>query len=222
MVDPTPTPVTPTPVETLGPQAAPAGPTGQIFAALAYIPFLFILTMVKRGSDGFHLFHAKNGAGLFVTSILLYAALQIIGFVIPVSMIEIYALIFNLVRILIAVAVIFGAFLAWSGKQPNLPIITQIGQKMPLEKWFKAAAEGAPAVTNAETTSSAPAESAPAPTPAPMPAPEPIVSPEPTPVPPAAPEEPAPEASPTAPVTPEAPAPATSADQTPPPTTPAT
>jgi len=134
-----------------------------LFAALAYVPLLFILTMLQKGDDPVHVWHAKNGAGLFAASIALTVIVTILFGLMPLSLLGIFALVAWASRLLILFAVVFGAWNAWNGKQWNIPVLTPFAQKIPLEKWFK---KGAVTVTPEATvapaeTPAAPVESAP-------------------------------------------------------------
>jgi len=144
-----------------------------LFAALAYVPFLFILTMLQKGDDPTHVWHAKNGAGLLVASIALSVIVQILVGILPITFIAWAG------RAVILFAVVYGAWNAWNGKQWNIPVLTPYAQKIPLEKWFK---------KSEVAVASAPVE---APVETPVVAPETPVAPvEPAPVAPVAPAAP--------------------------------
>lgn len=176
------------------------------------IPLVAIYTVMKKGENPFFLSHSKNAAGYLVVWIAVDVLLQIMWRAGP-SIIPL-AMLFNLILFVLFVYVMyFGAYAAWQGKMSNMPVITAIGQKIPMEKWFKKS------VTPASTT---PAASAPAqtvmPKPAPMTEPMPVITPTPEPTPEPMPEPvvaptpeapvvtPAPEAPTPPPATPEAPA----------------
>ncbi|MFA5855209.1 MAG: hypothetical protein WC846_02910 [Candidatus Gracilibacteria bacterium] len=127
-----------------------------LFAALAYVPLLFILTMLQKGDDSVHVWHAKNGAGLFAASICLTVVVQILFGILPLSLLGVFALVAWVIRVLILVAVVYGAWNAWNGKQWNIPVLTPYAQKIPLEKWFKKVA-----VVSAPEAPVAPVEPAP-------------------------------------------------------------
>lgn len=150
------------------------------------IPIVFIYTMMKKGSDSNYVWHAKNGAGAVVIGIALNILFRVLWTVLGASLSFLF-MIFNLVNLVFGILMIYGAWQAWQGKLPNLPVVTKVGQMLPLEKWFHGSAAGA-----------APAASTPAPAPQAAPAP---VAPAPTPAPvaPAAPTEPTPPTPPAAP-----------------------
>ena len=172
-------------------------PAKDVPATLAYVGPIFVWTMMKHGDNPSYVWHAKNGAGLFAVSLAVYVVLQILVRVMPVSLLAVFGLIVMAYNILFAVVVIYSLWQTWSGKQFVIPFVTNLGQKIPLEKWFhpKDASAVTPAPVAAPTTpasSSAPVAEAPsAPTPAPAPAPTPTPAPEPMPTPVA--ETPAPE-----------------------------
>ena len=157
-----------------------------------YFPLVFIYTMMKKGTDSNYLWHSKNGAGATVVSIALNIIFQVLWIVLGASM-TFLALVFQLVNVAFGILMIYGAWQAWNGKLPTLPVITQIGQKIPLEKWFKgsATAQSAAAPVSAPVAPTAQSAAAPVPEPTPAPMPEPaapVVTPtEPTPPTPPAP-----------------------------------
>lgn len=158
------------------------------------IPIVFIYTMMKKGSDANYVWHAKNGAGIVVFAIALNILFRILLGVLGNSL-GFLLVIFNLLNLAFLILIIYGAWQAWQGKLPTLPLITKIGQMLPLEKWFHGSA--------------APTSVAPAASPAPAPQAEPVAQVAPAPV---APTEPSP-----APVTPVEPsAPAAPSEPTPP------
>lgn len=188
------TPVTS--VNTPTPSASPK----DLEALLAYIGPLFIYTMIKKGDSASHVWHAKNGAGLFVLSLGLVIAIQILWVLMPLSVLAMFGLIAWLFYLALGLASLFGAWQAWNGKQWTIPVVTNIGQKIPLEKWFHKGGMTAPVAMT-----SAPAPTPIEPTPAPVeptPAPAPVASApapvEPTPAPtPVTPSEPSNPATPT-------------------------
>lgn len=182
--------------------AAP-GSHGDWQAAIAYFSLLFLYTAWAKSDSPTHMWHAKNGAGLFVVYLALYIVMNILVTVLPVGMMALLSMIMSLINLVILLASLYGAWNAWKGKQWSIPVITAIGQKVPLEKWFH---KGAAPMASSPAPVAAPAPEAPAPAPTPTPAPMPTP----------APEAPAPTATPTpAPAAPTAPTEPT------PPTTPA-
>ena len=107
-------------------------------AAIAYIGPLFLYTAWKKPMSAFHLSHAKNAAGLFVGEILVYMSLTLITWVIPfsLSMLSMMATLYWLIRVIMAVASLYGAWETWNGKLWNIPVLSKIGESIPLEKWF--------------------------------------------------------------------------------------
>lgn len=175
------------------------------------IPIVFIYTMMKKGTDSNYVWHAKNGAGILVIAIGLNILFSMTWAVLGASL-SFLLMIFNLINFAFLIVMIYGAWQAWQGKLPNLPVITKIGQMLPIEKWFhnsgSSSAMQTPATPPAPETAPKPAE--------PMPAPvEPISAPAPTsvepmpvaPIPTPAPEatnEPSPSNNPNPPVAPQA------------------
>jgi uncharacterized membrane protein len=56
-------------------------------------------------------------------------AMQLLFGIMPISMYAMLALAAWLVRLAILVAVVYGAYMAWNGKQWTIPVVTNIGQK---------------------------------------------------------------------------------------------
>lgn len=156
------------------------------------IPIVFIYTMISKGENPFFVGHAKNAAGYLVLAIALNIVFQILWNVIP-SLVGTLAMLMNLLFLVLFVMVMyFGAYAAWQGKTGNIPVVSMIGAKIPLEKWFKkgTVAPAPAAATPAPMASSpTPAPEAPAPVSAPTPAPEAPVSEPAAPVAPSAPTE---------------------------------
>ncbi len=173
---------------------APANAPEKDWLAFAtyFFPIVLIYTMMKKGSEPRYVWHSKNAAGALV----IYLIIQILANVLFNILPFIVYTIFNLVSLAMFILMVYGGWQAANGKQPTLPVVTQLGQKIPLEKWFKGSAM-APTAQSAAAPVSAPvaptAQSAaapvPEPTPAPMPEPAaPVVTPtEPTPPTPPAP-----------------------------------
>jgi len=157
------------------------------------VPIVFIYTMMKKGDNPFFVAHSKNAAAYLLLLLVLWVLL---AFVIDLGSLT------TLVYLLAFIGMMyFGAYAAWQGKTANIPVITMLGNKIPLEKWFKKGAAPVSAPMASEAPSPAPVQepmSTPEPTPAPM-EPESPVTPE-TPVATVVEPEPAP-----APMAPEAP-----------------
>jgi hypothetical protein len=160
MADATPTPAPTTP-------AAPADPNAKqwLIVLTNLVPIVLIYTMMKKGKEAFYLAHSKNAAGALVIGLVIQIVYRILWIIIPT--LSIVFLILNVVYGLLGLLMIYGAYEGWQGKQPNLPVVTMIGQKIPLEKWFNKAE--ASMNTSAAVTPAAPAST---PEPAPTPAPE--------------------------------------------------
>lgn len=175
------------PTSTLPP--TPTGAPKDWLIPVTYIvPFVFIYTMIKKGAESNYVWHAKNGAGYTAIAIVLNIIFQILWGALSSSLGFLYT-IFNLVDLALVLLMFYGAWQAWEGKLPMLPVVTKVGQMLPLEKWFKGgeAAVVTPIAPVVEPTP-APSEPTPAVEPTPTPEPEPTM-PEPT---PAAPTEPTP------------------------------
>ncbi len=178
------------------PTSTPAT-AGDWQAAIAYFSFLWIYTAWAKSDSPSHMWHAKNGAGLFVIYLGVYIIMNILVTVLPVGMLALLGMIMMIVNLAVGLASLWAAWNAWKGKQWTIPVVTNIGQKIPLEKWFhKGAAAPMAASTPAATPTPAPmAEPAPMPSPTPAPMPEPMPTPAPT---PSAPTEPTPPQTPAA------------------------
>ncbi|MFA5792923.1 MAG: hypothetical protein WC897_03590 [Candidatus Gracilibacteria bacterium] len=114
----------------------PVAPNDNLFASLAYFPMLFVITMLQKGKDEYHVWHAKNGAGLFLASLALYVLIQIVAGIMPVSIIAMVGLIVWIVDLAILGAIIYGAWNAWNGNRWHIPFVTDLAQKLPLEQLF--------------------------------------------------------------------------------------
>ena len=190
----------PTPIS-----SGPVDPNAKsILLVITYlIPIAFIYTMMTKGDKPFFVWHSKNAAAYLLVAIGLNIVFQILWSIIP-GLAGILSMVMNLVYLVLFVMVVYFGIVkgSWEGKQTPIPVLTQIGQKLPLEKWF----HKGPAPT------AAPAAVAPvqAPDPTPTPTPEPaapvehvehvepvtptaptgVVAPVPTPAAPATPEPP--------------------------------
>ena len=156
---------------TTAPIPAPIQSKGDdtLWAALAYVFILFIFTSIKKGNDAFHMWHAKNAAGIFACSVLLVI---VTGYIMPLSLLWIS----TLINLIIFIVVLISIFKAWKHEKFEIPTLSDKFQSIPLEKWFK------PSET---ATAPAPApmpEPTPAPIEAPAPMPEPTPAPEPAPI----------------------------------------
>ena len=146
-----------------------------------FIPIVLIYTMIKKGNEPAYLWHSKNAAGSIVTIIIIQILIQILRMVLTMPLL---IMILKLASLALLVLMIYGAWQAANGKLPTLPVVTQIGQRIPLEKWFKGSTTAQSAAAPVPMPTPAPM----APTPAPMaPTPAPMASPAPTePTPPSA------------------------------------
>lgn len=142
------------------PQAnAPIDPNAKsILLLITYlIPLVAIYTMMKKGDNSFFVHHSKNAAGYLVLLIALNILFRIAWVIIP-SLAVTLATVLNLIYLaLFIVIIVFGILPAWHGKEPSIPLITGIGQKIPLEKWFG----HSPSVLSSSTASAAPITSDP-------------------------------------------------------------
>ena len=179
------------------PAPASSAPKDWLAFVTYFIPIVLIYTMMKKGSESNYVWHSKNAAGALV----IYLIIQILASVLFNILPMIVYTIFNLVSLAMFILMLYGGWQAANGKLPTLPVVTQIGQKIPLEKWFHGSA------ATAQSTAAAPVSAPAAPTPTPVAAPAtPAPMPEPTPA-PTAPAAPAP----TEPTPPTPPAPTTQA-----------
>ncbi|MEK9160347.1 MAG: hypothetical protein AAB383_06500 [Patescibacteria group bacterium] len=189
------------------PAPASSGPKDWLAFATYFFPLVLIYTMIKKGSEPAYVWHSKNAAGAIVISILLQIISRILWAALAMSLLS---MILSLVLLALFILMIYGGLQAANGKQPTLPVVTQIGQKIPLEKWFKGSAAtpaaSASAASPAPMATPAPTMETPAPAPAPMPEPAPMAAPAPAPMPEPM---PAPTPAPEAPATPAEPTPPT-------------
>ncbi len=113
-------------------------------ALWAYIGPMFIYTIIKRRDSASHVWHAKNGAALFVGGFALIVLFQILAWVTPNGLLAFFNLFYSLVMIVVGVVSLYAAWQAWNGKQWSIPVVSDLGQKIPLEKWFHAGTESTP------------------------------------------------------------------------------
>ena len=159
------------PTGTVAPVPTPSGPVDpnakSILLVVTYlIPLAAIYTMMTKGDKPFFVWHSKNAVAYLIVVIALNIVFQILWSVIP-GLAGILSLVMNLAYLLLFIMVVYLGIVkgSWEGKQTSIPLLTQIGQKIPLEKWFhKGAAPTAP------TAAVAPVQ---APDPTPTPTPEP-------------------------------------------------
>lgn len=155
---------------------APSAPSAQkdwLAFATYFFPLVLIYTMIKHGKEGNYLYHSKNAAGAIVIDIILQIITRVLWSVLAMP---ILSLVLNLAFLALFILMVYGGWQAANGKTPKLPVITQIGQKIPLEKWFNkdaapASASPAPAEPPAAPAQPVAEASAPAPAPEPTPAP---------------------------------------------------
>jgi len=86
----------------------------KLFAALSYLWFLSILLLVLKKDDEFVRFHAKQGAVIFVVSIILWF-IPILGWMLQVA---------------VLIVVIIGFLKAYSGEKYKMPVIGDLADKI--------------------------------------------------------------------------------------------
>lgn len=171
-----------TPAMTPAPSNAPE--KDWLAFATYFFPIVLIYTMMKKGSETKYVWHSKNAAGAMVIYLIIQVLANVLFSILP----GIVYTIFNLVSLAMFILMVYGGWQAANGKLPTLPVVTQIGQKIPLEKWFHgSAAAPAAAPMAASTPAPAPTAAPVAPAPAPTPAPAAPAPTEPTPPTPPAP-----------------------------------
>lgn len=100
-------------------------------AAIAYVPFLFAITMLQKKDDAFYVQHAKMGAVVTI----LFLILAVLNQLLPIGMMG-----WLLYLIWTALAGL-GAFMAFQHKEMKLPGLTEMANMIPLEKWFHGEAQ---------------------------------------------------------------------------------
>lgn len=92
-----------------------------IIAAISYIPFLFIVSLILAKDDEFVLSHAKQGFALFIVEIVIWllSKIPIIGFV--------FKYIFGILIFLVALYAFIEAFI---GKFWKIPLIGDLSQEI--------------------------------------------------------------------------------------------
>lgn len=167
MENPTPAPVATAPTAPTPPPQDPSEITAEdrLFAALGYIPLLFVLPSAFKPKSAFCQKHAKQGmilSGAFFATLLIMAIIPALGLLLFLGLLAL---------------IVVGAIKAHSGQESSLPGLAKLA--LP----GKGKAQAAPAATAAPTRPAPPPPAAPAtPTPPATPA-----TPAPTPTPPAAP-----------------------------------
>lgn len=136
---------------------APTKAAGNIFAAISYLPWLFLVTtFVKGKTDEFALWHAKRGAALTIIWIVFWALVSYV--LVPILKIYFFVPLINLALLLGA---LFLAWKAWNNQKVIVPVLDKLAEKIPLEKLIgqsaPAASTAAPAANPAPTPSAAPA-----------------------------------------------------------------
>ena len=144
-------------------------------AALAYVPVLFVITLLQKGKDEFHLWHAKVGAAMTIIVVLI----TLLPRLIYIGWIGYFLYLTWLVAAIVA------GYRANKGEKWVIPGISQIAQVLPLGK-TNAATDTATAPVTQEASAEMPEPAMQAnaaepvtPMPEPMPAPEPMPEPAP-------------------------------------------
>ena len=103
---------------------------GDLLAGLAYVPFCFVITLFKKGSEEFYLMHSRRGA---LTSLIFFIPLIITAIIFYGFGSFIYGIYFTIITFL--------GLKAYKHEDIETPILDSIAKKIPLEKLLKKAAE---------------------------------------------------------------------------------
>jgi len=92
-----------------------------IIAAISYIPFLFIVSLILAKDDEFILSHAKQGFGLFIVEVIIWllSLIPFIGFI--------FKYIFGVLIFLVA---LYSFIEALVGKFWKIPLIGDLSQEI--------------------------------------------------------------------------------------------
>ncbi len=91
---------------------------GAGFAALAYIPFLWILVFIFKKENKFSHYHAKQGLVIFIGEVIFLLLTKYSGFI------------GTLLAILFLILSLYGIFSALMGKLCKIPLISGIAAKL--------------------------------------------------------------------------------------------
>ena len=144
--------------DTINTTAAPTTPNGKDWEiAIAYLFFPY--TIWKRGNDSNALWHSKNAIGILLVTIIAYLIVVALSYVMPISMLSLIGTLAKIVEFGAVAVSLYAAWQAWEGKQWNIPFVTPLGQKIPLEQWIKKATTASAPTTasTAQAVSSSPA-----------------------------------------------------------------
>lgn len=143
--------------------SAPLDPnTKSILLVITYlIPIVFIYTMIKKSDKPFFVWHSKNAAAYLLVILSLTVLFNILWAILP-SLVVILSSVLNLLYLVFFLLIIYLGIVkgSWIGKQTSIPVLTNIGQKLPLEKWFNTGAKAA--APEASSTPTPPMPAAPA------------------------------------------------------------
>lgn len=127
---------------------APTTMTERLWAALAYIPMVALISLLMNPVSAFVKLHAKQGLTLFIVfflSLFLYIVFPPLG-----------PLLGGLVQMAIFVVGIYSIYMAFSGNWWKIPFINQISDQLPVDLFTKVTTE---AITGqAPSTQAAPTQ----------------------------------------------------------------
>lgn len=98
----------------------------RLLDALSYLPFLFILNLMQNGKNEKSMWHSKMGA----LSTLIFMIPVIVGAFISVFF---GGMLYGFFFLYIGLS----GYKAWSGDKLEIPFLTKIGTKIPLEMFLK-------------------------------------------------------------------------------------
>jgi len=94
---------------------------GRFFAAIAYISFLCIISLVFKKDNKFALYHSKHGLALFV--------FEVAGFIL--SVIPVLGWFLRTIGFVVFVLVsLWGISQAWMGNYSRIPVVSKVADKI--------------------------------------------------------------------------------------------
>jgi len=106
----------------------------QIFAALNYVSFLFIIPLIARRKDAEVMFNAKQGMVLFAAEVVVWFILSVLEYLLAGKLSGLGAVIFYGIAVIIGLVLLLlslmGIYYVLQGKHWLMPIIGKISQKL--------------------------------------------------------------------------------------------
>ncbi len=95
---------------------------GKFFAAISYISFFCIVTLVLKRENKFALYHAKHGLVLFLCEVILYI----------LSAMVFLKVLLQLLGVVLSIVCIWGIVQSLMGTYSRIPVLTDIAEKITL------------------------------------------------------------------------------------------